>query len=120
VQLRDDFPVDVLENCIISYFLESGKSAENFFISQLHNEEYKLYAALFLAQLGEHKQTFPIFAAALERYDEYEIHIAILGLATIGTEEALQLILNLSHEKNSYSPKEARWNFDYINFEERR
>ena len=97
-----------------------GTSAINFFNAQLKQEEHKLYAALFLAQLGEYKQTFPIFVAALSSDDEYEVHTAIMGLATIGTEEALELIINLPPEKNRCAPKVARFNFDFNNFNERR
>jgi len=64
-EICNDAPENVLENCIVSYGLEGGSAAKSFFNSQLQQEEYKLYAAVFLAQLGEHKQTFPIFAAAL-------------------------------------------------------
>jgi len=115
-----DTSLYVLENCIVSYFMEGGTSAINFFNSQLQIEEYKLYAAVFLARLGEHETTFPIFETALNSDDNYEVHLAIMGLAFINTEEATQLIFSLDPEKNRYSPREMRWNFDYIHFEERR
>jgi len=118
--IRRDTSLYVQENCILSYFMEGGNAGKSFFNSQLQIEEYKLYAALFLAQLGEQKQTFPIFEKAIRSDDEYEIHFAIMGLVTIGTEEAFQLILNFDPSKNKYSPRKMRWNFDYINFEERR
>jgi len=111
-----DCPEDVLEHCILSYWMIGGDAALNFFNSQLEQEKNKLYAALFLAQLGEHKQTFPIFAAALSSDDEYEVHTAIIGLAAIGTEEAIELIINLPPEKNRCTPKVARFNFDFKNF----
>jgi len=119
-EICSDTSLYVLENCIVSYSLEGGNSALKFFSAQLQQEEYKLYAALFLAQLGEHKQTFPIFAEALNSDDEYEVHTAILGLAEIDSEEATQLIFNLDPSKNRCSPREARWSFDFINFNERR
>jgi hypothetical protein len=109
-----DTSLYVLENCILCYFLEGGNSAKNFFISQLQQEENKLYAALFLAQLGEHKTTFSIFEKTLSSDDEYDIHLAIMGLAFIDTEEAIQLILNIDPKKNRYAPKEMRWNFNYL------
>ena len=115
-----DCPEDLLEHCILSYNMIGGTAALNFFSSHLEKKEYRLYAALFLARLGEHKQTFPIFAAALSSDDEYEVHLAILGLAAIGTEEASQLIDNLPPEKNRCTLKEARYNFDFNNFNERR
>ena len=113
-------PEDVLEHCILSYWMIGGEAALNFFSVHLEKEEYRLYAALFLAQLGEYKQTFPIFKSALSSDDEYEVHTAIMGLATIGTEEALELITNLPPEKNRCAPKIARFNFDFNNFNERR
>ena len=119
-EICSDTSLYVLENCIVSYFLEGGNSALKFFTSQLQQEKYKLYAALFLARLGEHKQTFPIFAVALNSEDDYEVHTAILGLAAMGTEEAVQLIANLPPEKNRYSPKKMRWSFNFTNFNERR
>jgi len=121
-EIGDDCPEDMLEYCILSYYLGGGNAALNFFGSQLEQEEYRLYAALFLAELGEYETTFPIFAEALSSNDDYDLHLAILGLATIGTEAAMQLVLNLPPEKNRYSPKPARWNFDCfnININERR
>jgi HEAT repeat protein len=107
-----DAPIDVLESCILSYFNLGGDIAIRFFTAQLEEEEFKLYAALFLAQLGEHKPTFSIFADALNSDDNYDIHLAIIGLATIGTEEATQLILNLDPDKNRYTPKRMRWNIN--------
>jgi len=115
-----DYPEDVLEYSILSYLMLGGDAAINFFNSQLEKEEFKLYAALFLAQLGEHKQTFPIFKAALRSDDEYEVHTAVMGLAAIGTAEAIELMINLPPEKNRCAPKVARYNFDFKNFNERR
>lgn len=109
-----DAPADVLESCILSYFNLGGNLAIDFFRSHLKQQEFKLYAALLLAQLGEHKITFPIFVEALDSKDTYEIHIAVSGLAAIGTEEALELILKLDPSKNKYTPRSARWMFDYV------
>jgi len=119
-EISNDTSLYVFENCIVSYCMEGGTSAINFFNSQLQIEEYKLYAAVFLARLGEHKTTFSIFEKALSSDDNYEVHLAIMGLAFINTEEATQLIFSLDPDKNRYSPREMRWNFDYIHFEKRR
>jgi hypothetical protein len=107
-----DAPADVLANCIVNYFNIGNNKAIKFFNSQLEQDEFKLYAALFLAKLGEHKQTFPIFAAALSSDDEYEVYTAVMGLAEIGTDEALQLITNLPPEKNRLTQKERLINFN--------
>jgi hypothetical protein len=107
-----DAPLDLLATCILNYFKLKGSAALNFFNAHLEKEEFKLHAALFLARLGESKQTFPIFAEALSSDDEYEVHTAVLGLAAIGTEEALELLSNLPPEKNSCSPKVSRINFN--------
>jgi len=107
-----DAPTDVLAACILNYFNLKDSTAINFFNAQLEQEEYKLYAAFFLAQLGEHKKTFPIFAAALNSDDEYEVHTAILGLAEIDSEEAIQLIINLPLEKNKVTLRERLINFN--------
>jgi len=115
-----DCPEDVLEHCILSYLMIGGNAALKFFNSHLEKEEFKLYAALVLARLGEHQQTFPIFKAALSSDDEYEVHTAIMGLATIGTEEASQLMDNLPPERNRCAPRVMRFNFDFKNFNERR
>jgi hypothetical protein len=103
---------DVLANCILSYFNLKGDPALKFFNSHLEKKEFKLYAALFLAKLGEHKQTFPIFATALNSNDEYEVHTAVLGLAAIGTEEAIELIVNLPPEKYMVPLRERLINFN--------
>jgi len=107
-----DAPADVLATCILNYFNLKDSAAIKFFNVQLEKEEYKLYAALFLSRLGEHKQTFPIFAAALSSDDENEVHTAILGLAAINTEEATALILNLPPEKNRATLRERLINFN--------
>jgi len=39
----------------------------------------------------------------------------VMGLAIIGTEEAIALVFSLDPEKNRYYPREMRWNFDLIN-----
>jgi hypothetical protein len=107
-----DAPFEVLVTCILNYLNLEGRSAIKFFTSHLEKEEYKLYAALFLAELGEHKQTFPIFAATLSSEDEYEVHTAIMGLEEIGTDEAIELIENLPPEKNRFLLRERLINFD--------
>ena len=107
-----DAPVDVLATCILNYFNIKGDAAIKFFNSHLEKEEYKLYAALFLAKLGEKTTTFPIFAAALSSEDENERHIAILGLAAINTEEATALLINLPPEKNRITLRERLINFN--------
>jgi HEAT repeat protein len=107
-----DAPLDVLATCILNYFKLKDSAAINFFNAHLEKEEFKLHAALFLARLGEHKQTFPIFKAALSSDDEHEVHTAIMGLAAIGTEEALELLRNLPPEKNRVTQRESRINFN--------
>jgi len=109
-----DAPADVLATCILNYFKLKDRAAIKFFKAQLEREEYKLYAALFLARLGEHKQTFPIFAATLDSSNEYEVHIAILGLAAIDTEGATELLINLPPEKNRCTPKKSQINFNLM------
>ena len=105
---------DVLAICILNYFNIKGDAAIKFFNAQLEQEEYKLYAALFLARMGEYKQTFPIFAAAINSDDEYEVHTAILGLAAINTEEAIELIIKLPEEKNRLTQRECLINFNLM------
>jgi len=105
-------PTDILANCILNYFNLGDSTAVSFFNAQLQKEEYRLYAAYFLARLGEHKQTFPIFAAALSSDDEYEVHKAIMGLAAINTEEAIELIINLPPEKNRLTARERLIKFN--------
>jgi HEAT repeat protein len=107
-----DAPVDVLATCIINYFNLKGSAAIHFFNAQLEKEEFKIYAAFFLVLLGEHQQTFPIFLSALNSEDEYEVHTAILGLAEIGTEEALQLITTLPLEKNRLTQRKPLIDFN--------
>jgi len=108
-----DASVDILGSCIFNYFNLGDSAAINFFNAHLEKEEYRVYAALFLAQLGEHKTTFPIFAEALSSDDEYEVHTAIIGLAAIGTEEALDLITKLPPEKNRVTLRERLINFNH-------
>jgi len=111
-------PVNILTYCILNYFNLGGDVAIKFFTAQLKQEEFKLYAALFLAQLGEHKQAFPILARALSSEDTYEVYVAVTGLAAIGTEEAMKLIRNLPPEKNKHKLKKPQINFDIMNIKE--
>jgi len=106
-----DAPADVLATCILNYFNIKGDTAIKFFNSHLEKEEFKLYAALFLARMGEHKQTFPIFAAALNSDDEYVVHTAVMGLAAINTEEATELLINLPPKKNRLTQRARLINF---------
>ena len=110
-----DAPPQILGSCILNYFSLRGDMAIKFFTAQLKQEEFKLYAALFLAQLGEHEQAFPILVEALSSEDTYEIHTAVMGLAAIGTGEAIQLIRNLPPEKNRHTLKRPQINFDLMN-----
>jgi len=102
----------------MNYFKIGGDAALKFFYEQLKQKEFELYAALFLAKLGEKTTTFPIFAANLSSDDEYEVHTAILGLAEINTEEAIELIINLPEEKNRVTLKESQINFNLMDLKE--
>jgi len=113
-----DTSLHILGNCIFNYFSLGGDTALQFFTAQLAQKEYELYAALFLAQLGEHIQTFPLFEEALSSEDSYEVHLAIMGLVTIGTEEAIELVLKLPPENRRSTPKRSLINFDYRNIKE--
>jgi len=109
-----DAPTDVLAICILNYFNIKGDAAIKFFNSQLKQKEFELYAALFLAKLGETTNTFPIFAANLSSDNEYEVHTAVMGLAAIGTDEATALILNLPPQKNRLTHRERLINFNLM------
>jgi len=56
----------------------------------------------------------------MDSEDLHEIHLAVMGLATIGTEEAIALVFSLDPSKNKTPLKPARWNFEHLNFNERR
>jgi hypothetical protein len=85
-----------------------------FIFEKIKRESSKLFRTIipfkFLAQLGEYKQTFPIFATALSSEDNYEIHLAVVGSVEI--EEAMQLIRNLPPKKNRQIPREPLINFN--------
>ncbi|MDR2970501.1 MAG: hypothetical protein LBU83_01030 [Bacteroidales bacterium] len=111
-EICEDASPLILGSCILNYFSLRGEIAISFFTTQLKQEEFKLYAALFLAQLGEHKHAFPILVEALSSEDTYEVHLAVMGLEAIDTGEAYQLIRNLPPNKNRYALKRPQIHFD--------
>jgi len=103
------------ENCSELYFMIGGETALNYFSYCFDTEELKVEAALKLTQLGEYETTFPIFADAINSGDTDNMFIAMQGLATIGTEEALQLIREQAQNEKEIVAVMANWILKYMN-----
>jgi hypothetical protein len=96
--------------CTWSYYKLGGKSAIDYFTSLLERLEGHrriAVAAHRLAPLGVYDITFPIFVEAILSEKINHILEAIDGLKVIGTEEAFQLIGELSHSKDEKIAKKA-------------
>jgi tetratricopeptide (TPR) repeat protein len=103
------------QECIWSYYMTGNNlSSINYFVHYLNDEYYKLSAAVMLSRLGSYEQSFPIFRETIEKYaknepfkdycgNDYESRITgtLLGLARVGTEEAISLIEIQCKNKNS-------------------
>lgn len=116
-ELCYDYKYGVVYNCIWEYYSIGGQPALDFFYYHLERENSRISAAHKLAQLGglkEYEATFPIFVEALHNGDETDIHIAIFGLAAIGTEEAFELIREQTKSENKFIASQAKWIFTRI------
>jgi hypothetical protein len=59
-------------------------------------------------------KTYPVFVEAINSGDEGSIHIAIYGLAAVGTEEAFALIQEQTKSQNEFIAREAKQILEYI------
>ncbi|MCL2130831.1 MAG: hypothetical protein FWH36_00020 [Lentimicrobiaceae bacterium] len=116
-ELCYDENLGVVHSCIWEYYSMGGQPALDFFYYYLEKDNSRLSAAQRLAELGglkEYEITFPIFVEALRSGDENDIHIAIFGLAAIGTEEAFELIREQTKSENEFIARRAQFIFDNI------
>jgi tetratricopeptide (TPR) repeat protein len=110
----------VLDECIWNYYSIGGEVAIKFFDYYFELKNPKLlWAALRLSELGMYDKTYPIFVEAIDSGEEGSIHIALYGLAAIGTEEAFTLIKEQTKSQNEFIAREAKWIFEYIEMKRR-
>ena len=117
-ELCYDYKNGVVHDCIWEYFKIGGQPALDFFYYYLEKNNSRLVAAQKLAELGglnEYKKTFPIFIEAINSGNQNDIHIALYGLAAIGTEDAFELIRKQTKSDNEFIAKEAKWILENIN-----
>ena len=111
---KDD---DIQNKCLWSYYTIGNESAIRYFNYFFDFPESKLWAALFLARLGEYEKTFPVFVEAI--HNKTGINAALYGLAAIGTEESFLLIKEQIQNENEMIAKTAKWIFQYIDIKRR-
>jgi len=109
---------DIQNKCLWSYYVIGNEPAVSYFNYFFEFSESKLWAAHYLAELGEYEKTFPVFVEAIS--SGTGINTALYGLAAIGTEEAFQLIREQTQNKNEMIAKTAKWILQYIDIERRK
>ena len=97
---------DFIDKCLWSYYIIGNESAIRYFNYFLEFPESRVWAANYLAELGEYEKTFPIFVESID--SGKNIILSILGLAIIGTEDALRLIEEQTQNKNEIIAKKAQ------------
>ncbi|MDL2313135.1 hypothetical protein LJC68_09705 [Bacteroidales bacterium OttesenSCG-928-B11] len=95
---------DMYEKCAILYFKTGNNSSSiDYFTSYLNYSYYKLSAASYLAKLGEYSEALPVFVETVtvhhsQSNDRFgndntsRMYVALMGLAMIGTNEAINII----------------------------
>ena len=86
---------DMNDDCIYTYFHSFDKAtAIKYFEHYFNKPETQLEAASWLATCGIYDKTFPLFVKFLETNTKYEraTVYSLVGLATIGTDEAFDII----------------------------
>jgi HEAT repeat protein len=94
----------VKKNCIGAYaFAGKDDIVKNYFLSEWkkdNDEERKFEIALRLTEYCIYDITFPILKEVVQGHDRYKRYSAIHGLASIATEEALELIQNCMNDED--------------------
>jgi HEAT repeat protein len=107
-----DPSIDIIKSgCFWNYYKLRGKAAITFFyflFLKLEVFRIVVLAVHCLAPFGEYKTTFPIFMEAIHSEITNNVLEAIDGLKVIGTEEALRLIEEQTHNKNEKIAKKAQ------------
>jgi hypothetical protein len=83
------------DECINSYFYSFDQStAIKYFDYYFNKPETQLEAACWLARCGIYDKTFPLFVEFLKNNTTYEraTSYSLVGLAAIGTEDAIEII----------------------------
>jgi HEAT repeat protein len=106
---------EINEKCIWAYYSAGNNSSSlRFFDYYFDKPKYRVFAALKLAELGVYDKTYPVFVNALRSESQSVVHMAIFGLAAVGTEEAFQLLRDQTRSKDEFIARDAQFIFDYI------
>jgi len=95
---------DMDNTCVYAYFhLFDQSTAIEYFDYYFDKPETQLEAACWLAKLGVSDKTFPLFVDFLKTNTTYEraTSFSLVGLAAIGTEEALEIIKDVAKKDKS-------------------
>lgn len=98
------------DNCVYNYFhMFDQSTAIKYFEYYFNKPETQLEAACWLAQLGVYDKTFPFFVEFLKNNDTYERETvySLVGLAAIGTEEAIEIIKKYAKDDGSLTSDTA-------------
>lgn len=105
------------DNCIYTYFgLFDKETAIKYFEHYFNKPETQLEAAAWLAIFGVYDKTFPLFVEFLKNNTTYSkgIDYSLVGLAAIGTEEALEIIKQQTKNNTSLIARSAVHTLDVI------
>jgi hypothetical protein len=105
------YSMDYMNNtCVYNYFHLFDKiTAINYFDYYFNNPQTQVEAASWLARLGICDKTFSVFVKFLKTNTTYqrETEYIFVGLAAIGTEEALELIRKYAKREESLISQSA-------------
>jgi len=112
------YNMDNMDNtCVYYYFNMFDKTtALKYFEHYFNKPQTQLEAACWLAMCGVYDKTFPLFVKFLENNTTYSrgIDYSLVGLAAIGTEEALEIIKQQTKNNTSLIARSAVHTLDVI------
>jgi len=90
---------NINDQCDACFFKLGGEAAIRYYTSLLEQRDgfRKVAIASTIAELGEYESTFPIFVEAIQRGSINDILCALDGLKVVGSEEALRLVEEQTH-----------------------
>jgi len=108
---------DMNNDCILCYVIFFDQlTAINYFEYYFNKPETQLEAACWLAMCGVSDKTFPLFVEFLKNNTTYErgTSYSLVGLAAIGTEEALEIIRQQTKNNTYLIARSATLIFDRL------
>ena len=107
------YTLDYMESACVTYYFylsEDRTTGFKYFNYFLNKPQTRVEAASYLAKLGVEDKTFTVFEEFLKNNTIYqpETDIALLGLASIGTEKSFELLKIMTQSENGMIAKRAQ------------